>query len=130
GTDGSPASASTRALNSSHDRSRSSSSPASPSPGAGSIATFFVRLLATGPPCSHGGDALDGPGFGVVEDEVLVGDDPQRSPDGVEEFAGPQEEVGVLGAAEALVADGERLVQEDVAGADGGHDVIEDRPME
>src|SRR5947209_15976676 len=100
GTDGSSAWASTRALNSSQERSRSRRSP--PASGRAS-AVFLARLGVTVRQCSHGGDALDGPGPGFLEDEVLVGRHPQGAANGVEQLAGPEQEVGIVGPAEPLL---------------------------
>lgn len=78
----------------------------------------------------HRGDPLHGGGPGFVDDDVLVGHDPQRFPHGVQEFPRPQEEVGRVGAAEAVVAGGERLVDQHPAGGDGRHHVGEGRAVE
>src|SRR5581483_10357606 len=126
GTDGSSARASTRALNSSHERSRSSRSAGS----AGRSGAFLACLAVTVRSWSHGGDALDGPGFGVAEDEVLVGGDPQDSPHGLEQLPRAQEEGRVLRPAEALLTERERLVEEDSAPGDGGDDLAQDRPVQ
>src|SRR5581483_9453456 len=76
-----------------------------------------------------GGDALDGPGR-VVEDEVLVGDDPQLAADGLEELARPEEELRPVRPAEALLAPGEGLVEQDAAAGHGPDEVGQHRTVE
>src|SRR5688572_13564906 len=108
GTEASSARARTRALKSSHERSRSSSSPPSVSTGAATswaATSFLADFFAI--PSPYGGDALHRLGGRLFHDEILVGGHPQLSPDGVEELTRLQQEVGVAGMPELLVAPGE-----------------------
>src|SRR4051812_28549532 len=106
GTDGSSARASTRALKSSQERSRSSRSP--PPLAVSGAASFLAAFFPM--PSPYGGDTLHCSAIRFLHDEVLVGRYAQRSPNGFKELSRPELEVGVAGTAELLLTSGERLV--------------------
>jgi hypothetical protein len=61
---------------------------------------------------------------------ILVGDHAHATPYDVEQLAGPQQEVGILGPPESLVADGERLLNEDAVGVYRGNQCRNQRAVE
>jgi len=64
-----------------------------------------------------------------AQDQLLNGDDFQSSGNGLGEFARAQQEIGIAGAPELFVADGESLVEQEPARRHGSDDVGQNRPV-
>ena len=94
-----------------------------------SLLTSVRRTPVSRPP--HGADPLDGGGFRLPEDHVLVGDDPEATPDQVQQLAVAQEEVGVHWTArEGLVAFGEGLIDEHAPRRHRANQGVQQGPVE